>query len=103
MASITIIRITDSVKNRFWAKVHKRGPDECWPWIGAYSPRGYGTLEVDGKEVKATHLALTIDGRPRPSQDHGAMHSCDSGTCCNAGHLFWERLIRPLCVLGEMG
>jgi len=28
---------------RFWDKVDKRGPDECWPWLANIEPTGYGT------------------------------------------------------------
>ena len=34
-----------SVEERFWEKVDRRGPDECWPWT-AYSDR-YGYFRHD--------------------------------------------------------
>lgn len=29
----------------FWLKVGRRGPDECWPWLGTIANRkGYGRM-----------------------------------------------------------
>lgn len=68
----------------FWSKVDKREADECWPWLGTVNHRGYGRLS----NKPATHIALSLDGRPRPV---GAMalHSCDNPPCCNPAHLRW--------------
>lgn len=73
---------------RFWEKVEKRGPDECWYWKGADRKAAYGQLRVDGKAVLATHLALLLDGRPRPA-GLNALHSCDTPGCVNPAHLRW--------------
>jgi hypothetical protein len=74
--------------DRFWSKVRKDG-ENCWLWTGSAAPRGYGRLKV-GKACRlATHVALELDGRPRPSPDHLALHSCDNPTCVNPSHLRW--------------
>jgi hypothetical protein len=31
---------------RFWAKVKRAGPDDCWPWLGARDKEQYGRAEV---------------------------------------------------------
>jgi hypothetical protein len=79
----------------YWAKVERRGAGECWPWKGARTSGGYGQL-FNGKVTRgrrqlslATHIALAIDGRPRPSPDHVAMHGCDNPRCVNPAHLRW--------------
>jgi hypothetical protein len=80
---------------RYWAKVDRRGPDECWRWKGARTEGGYGQIAAGttrrgrGVRVLATHVALAIDNRPRPSSGHVAMHKCDNPLCVNPDHLAW--------------
>ena len=38
----------ESLEAQYWAKVDKRGPDECWPWTGAITDHGYGQI-ADGR------------------------------------------------------
>lgn len=80
---------------RFWSKVDRRGDEECWPWLGSCTEKGYGQM-ADGdlavprpRKVLASHIALAIAGRPRPSLIHIAMHSCDNPPCVNPAHLRW--------------
>lgn len=81
--------------NRYWRKVDRRGPDECWPWRGARTDGGYGQISNGSarhnraKRSLATHVALAIDARPRPSANHVAMHRCDNPNCVNPAHLCW--------------
>lgn len=90
MALFTIDDISDSAKDRFWSKVGRGGPDDCWPWLACRGARGYGHFGLSTKRVvKATHVALTLAGTPRPDESHGALHRCDNPPCCNPAHLFW--------------
>ncbi len=74
---------------RFLASIDFGGPDECWPWMRARSVEGYGTIFVNGRLIKATHISLELEGMSRPSPEYGALHSCDNPPCCNPAHLRW--------------
>lgn len=74
---------------RFWPKVEKRGPDECWPWKAkARHVGGYGSLSgtrVSGPFV-AHRVAWALINGPIANGDH-ILHSCDNPPCCNPSHL----------------
>ena len=83
------------ILGRYWRKVDRKGPDQCWIWKGARTTGGYGQL-ANGRTNRnrperslATHIALAIDGRARPDSNHVAMHLCDNPTCVNPAHLRW--------------
>lgn len=84
----TEAQLRASLLRRFWEKVDKRGPDDCWPWTGSLRS-GYGVLSSghSGK-VYAHRLALEIQlDRPLEDDEH-ALHRCDFKPCSNPGHLF---------------
>lgn len=77
-----------TVEERFWSKVERRGPDECWLWRAARNSDGYGVIRVGGRAgrlVLAHRLSLVLDGRdPGPLVSR---HSCDMPACVNPRHL----------------
>jgi hypothetical protein len=88
MACRQVLAISQELEARFWAKVARAGPDDCWEWRGMRREAGYGRMKIGGVRWTATHISLLIAGYPRPS-DFLALHSCDNPPCVNPAHLRW--------------
>lgn len=72
---------------RFWDRVAKRAPDECWPYTGSTRANGYGRLRLHGKYELAHRLAYRFSvGEIK--DDLNVCHTCDNPPCCNPNHLF---------------
>lgn len=87
------------VEERFWAKVDRRGPAECWIWLAARTGTGgrYGSFNADGRRkgkrttVLAHVFAYELLIGPVPS-GHDLHHlieegACSSTLCVNPAHL----------------
>ncbi len=79
------------LRERFWAKVDRRGPDECWPWMAHRSPLGYGRIQGGAGRRKRPLVASRVAWE----LTHGIIlpgvlvcHRCDNPPCCNPAHLF---------------
>lgn len=67
---------------KFWARVEKSAPEQCWPWRGDKNHRGYGRFRE-----KMTHrLAYELVKGPIP-EGLIVRHRCDNPPCCNPDHL----------------
>lgn len=74
---------------RFRSKVQSVEGEGCWLWRGGIGTGGYGVFWMDGRQHRATHVALAIDGRPLKSDRPFALHHCDTPGCVRPNHLYW--------------
>ena len=81
-----------TLEERFWAKVIKAGPDECWLWTGAPDKNGYGRLWVSqGQAGNITFRAHRYSFEIHNGGATGNLfvcHTCDTPSCVNPAHLF---------------
>src|SRR5882672_8880075 len=84
MKEIYVQKVYDS----FWKKVIKRGPTECWTWIGGFHGQyGWHYLSPIQKTVGA-HVASFIlyhGLTEQPALD--VLHNCHNNACVNPMHL----------------
>jgi hypothetical protein len=86
---INRLRRMPTPSERFWRRVQKAGPDECWLWTGPLNRGGYGRMQwtSSGHQHQAQRIAWLETFGPI---DDGLVvcHSCDVPACCNPAHLF---------------
>lgn len=79
-----------SLEERFWQRVDKRAPDECWEWIAGRTKAGYGYITAgprgSQRHVYAHRLSYELAHGPIPDGKH-VCHRCDNPPCCNPAHL----------------
>ena len=71
-----------TVEQRFWQKVDKRQPDECWPWMASMLRNGYGQFD----HTTAHRFAMTASGFD-VGPDEVVDHLCRNRGCVNPAHL----------------
>jgi len=75
------VTLSPQVEARFWAKVARRGPAECWLWTGAVN-RGYA--EFRNQQSSRVAWELAIGSVPERLE---VAHTCGQRRCCNPKHL----------------
>lgn len=74
-------------EQRYWEKVDRKGPDDCWAWTGAYATVDRGAFRWKGKTCIATRVGWEIEHGDSPGELH-VCHTCDHGWCHNPNHWF---------------
>lgn len=72
---------------RFWAKVDRRGPDDCWEWTAGCNRKGYGKFSLDGATRQSHRISWELANGQIP-EGLCVLHRCDNPPCCNPAHLF---------------
>lgn len=78
-----------TLAERFWEKVIKAGPEDCWEWTARKCPLGYGRLWMDGRARLAHHVSCVLHGIPIPGYPKSKYvidHKCRNRGCVNPGH-----------------
>jgi hypothetical protein len=73
-----------TVEIRFWEKVDDSG--DCWEWLAARNPNGYGAFRVDGQMRRAHRVAYELIVGPIPPGLR-LDHLCRNRGCVNPEHL----------------
>jgi len=76
---------TIPVEGRFWAKVDRKGPDDCWIWRASLMD-GYGRLKINGRHVRASRFAYELLVGPIP-EGLEPDHLCRNRACVNPAHI----------------
>lgn len=79
--------MTEADVTRFWSKVDRRGPEECWEWKCGRGDFGYGAFSIKHRNRGAHRVAWVLSNGPIP-RGMWVCHSCDNPPCCNPAHLF---------------
>lgn len=82
----TEIQYTPRQIRNFTRRVNKRGPDDCWEWIGLRGDRGHGRINFDHVVHQAHRVAWELANGPIPP-GLVVRHKCDFAPCCNPAHL----------------
>ena len=87
--------LTSKDISRFWAKVDRRGPDECWEWKASRSPFGYGHFGINRRILLTHRVCWTIRNGAIPL-GLCVCHRCDNPSCVHPSHLFLATQIQNL-------
>lgn len=78
---------TERFTGDFWTKVDRKGPEDCWPWLGYVKDSGHGLTSIKGQPVYTSRKAWILTHGPIKDGLH-VLHKCDNAVCCNPDHMY---------------
>jgi hypothetical protein len=73
---------------RFWEKVAKGGPNDCWLWVAAIASSGYGVFSRTGGKTRYYAHRWSYEAVNGPIPDGMQIdHRCRIRACVNPRHL----------------
>lgn len=80
-------------EDRYWSKVDRRGPNQCWPWVGGVDHCGYpifwdGTYRPSGSPRSVRAARWAYERFIGPLGRLQVLHRCDNPPCMNPAHWF---------------
>lgn len=74
---------------RFWSKVRKGGPNECWEWLpkARSGQMGYGTMRINDRPCYAHRVSWVLHNQKQIPGGMCVLHGCDAPRCVNPSHL----------------
>lgn len=78
---------TAAVVERFWSRVKRGAPGECWLWERSVDGFGYGRFYFAGGNARAHRFSWVLHYGEIPV-GLSVLHQCDRPRCVNPAHLF---------------
>lgn len=76
------------IEDRFWSKVKKGDPAECWEWTGAKTADGYGLFKADAQKSMMGPHRWSYERYVGPIPTGLQLdHLCRNRACVNPSHL----------------